>query len=330
MALIGSYGTGSIISYEYSTVDDLLNKLLDNSSYLIDPVDIRDPVYTLWKRIDDVSLVAASAASASALFTNLSPSTVTVGGLTQGSTFSNILVSDLFQQMLYPYTLPEPSLSIFGSTQAEFGDPVKLSSITLAWDAGKGSDDLQSITVDTISFFTGGPPWTSNVGGFQSRPGYHPSSPGVEHIQLFTMSVSDGTNTVVGTTSFSWKNRVYWGTVNLSSIGNPNLYYYPGSASMVSSLVTDSVIENLNNQLSISKDNTYENLGPTGGYILFAWPSSVSGSAEPKFEVNGQVNTAFTRLRNGLPYTNQHGFTTNYEVWISNTIQYSTLNVKIS
>jgi hypothetical protein len=56
----------------------------------------------------------------------------------------------------------------------------------------------------------------------------------------------------------------------------------------------------------------------------------MTNANDPKFEVNGQVNNAFTRLRNGLPFTNQHGFTTNYEVWISNTVQYSTLNVKIS
>lgn len=318
------------ISYQYDNIDDLLLKLLDNSTYLIEPIDIRDPVLSLWRKIEGVELTAASAASASSIFSNLSPSTITVGGITQGSTFSNVTVANMFNQLLYPYVAAIPEMSIVGATQGEFGDPVKLFSISLSWSVEKVSNNIQSITVDSVPYATAGPPWTSNVSGFQSRPGYHPVSPGTHFHQFFTMSVNDGTSTTSATTSFTWMNRIYWGTVDLSGIGNPNLTYFAGSASLVSSVVTDTVIENLNNELSITKNKTYLQIGGTSEYVVFAWPSSVDGALSPKFEVNGQFNNAFTRLRNNDPFTNQHGFTTDYEVWITNTIQNSPLDIIIT
>jgi hypothetical protein len=151
------------------------------------------------------------------------------------------------------------------------------------------------------------------------------------------MSAFDGTTTSNSSTSITWMNRIYWGRIDLSSIGNPNLTTNPGSASSVASLCTDTLIRSLTGasvgsgkELSTSKDKTYTGINGSGQYLIFAWPSSVSGALTPTFTVNGLPNTAFTRVRTASPFVNQFGFTTNYEVWVSNTLQNSPLNIVIS
>jgi hypothetical protein len=63
--------------------------------------NIRDSVYSLWDRIDTVSITAASIGS----YTNLTPVPTTVGGVTAGTTFNGLSMS-VFDLLLYPYTSP--------------------------------------------------------------------------------------------------------------------------------------------------------------------------------------------------------------------------------
>jgi hypothetical protein len=151
------------------------------------------------------------------------------------------------------------------------------------------------------------------------------------------MNVSDGTSSVSSSTNLVWMNRVYWGRVDLSSIGNPNLTYNPGSASLVGSVCTDVIVRNLTgagitpgNELTVTKNRTYNGIDGGGRYLIFAWPSVLPGANSPSFTVNGLPNTAFTRVRTSSPFVNSFGFTTNYEVWVSNTLQNSPLNIVIS
>lgn len=336
MALVGSY---SVTGFEavtatdlYDNVDDLLKNLLDNNSNLIDPIDIRSPVYSLWKKVDDLSVVVATAASASVslFYSNSTPTPVTIGGIPAGSTFSNLTISQMFDKLLYPYQSPVVSISVSGSNQAEYGYPVPLSSITLNWSVTKKTNDISSITVNSVPYSTGGPPWSTSVAGSQTTTGFYPVSPGASYVQTFPISVNDGTGTYNSSATFTWMNRIFWGNVSLSSISNPNLFYNPGSASMVSSIVTDTVIQNLSSQLSTTKNKSYSQIGGGGNYLVFAWPSSVSGATTPSFTVGGFSSNAFTRIRTAQPFVNQYGFTTNFEVWITNTVQNSALDVIVS
>lgn len=338
MALIGSYSVTLTPGYEsvtrsdlYDNIDDLLINLLDNQDNLIEPIDIRSPIYSLWKKVDDLSVVVATAASASydMFYSNSTPVPVSLGGISSGTTFSNVSISEMFNKLLYPYQAPVPTISIVGSTTIEFGDPTKLASnsINLNWGVTKRSNDITSISVNGI--IQPGSPWSGDVTGSQQRTGTY--SPGLSSTQTFTIQSSDVTSTTSASATLTWMNRVYSGTISLSSIGNPNLELFPGSASLVSSLVTDSVIENLSDRpLSTTKNRTLTGIGGGGTYLVFAWPSSVSGATSPTFTVGGFTVTAFTRLRTSQPFVNQHGFSTNYEVWISNTAQNSSVNVIIS
>jgi hypothetical protein len=354
MAVIGSYSVMSVpgfsqstLSYRYDDVDDLLIKLLDNSSNLIDPLDIRDPVYTLWKKIEDVELIAASANAGSSLFTLATPSTVTVGGIGIGSTFSSSTVTNLLEQMLFPHVSPVPQLTITTPTliNQEYRSIPASVTVGLSFSVTKRNYNISQIKFNNTNYTTGFP-WTSDVSGtvistsFPQISGFHPSNPGASYEQVFTMSVSDDGNngllpikTSIATASIIWQNRVYCDSPILSGGITFNLNPTegnPASQSQVASLVTDTVIQGLSSSLSTVKEHTFYQVGSNNRHVVLAWPSSMVGASTPTFKVNGVVNNAFTRLRNGQPFQSLLGFTTNYEVWISNTPQNSPIDITIS
>ena len=324
--IVGTFGTGSSIeSREFDNVNDLLNQIPDNTSNLIDPSDIRDSVYTLWERIDDVNLIASSAASASAFFQNSNPVPITIGGIESGTTFTTPTnMQDMWNQLLYPYVAP--SVTITGGNVREFGSN---NAVTLNWAATKNSEDIQSIIVNGV--IQTGSPFTTSQSGTQNTNATQDTT------SSFTITADDGTSTVSSSTTVTWRNKRYWGRVDLSSIGNPNLTTNPGSLSTVISFINNSTILGLNgagvgsgSELSTNISKTYTGINGAGDYLLFAWPSSFSNSQTPQFSVNGLPNTAFTRVHNNWTFENQFGYETNYEVWISNTLQNSPLNIIIS
>ena len=61
--IIGTFGTppsygGSASANKYSSVEELLNKMPDNTANLIQAKDVRDSVYSLWEKISDVQTYA--------------------------------------------------------------------------------------------------------------------------------------------------------------------------------------------------------------------------------------------------------------------------------
>ena len=321
----------STLSRYYSSIDDLLVPLLDNTNNSINAINVRDAVFTLYQYTNAV--FASASATASLSYDRSTPSSYlgNVGGVQQGSTFSGT-IQDVLDRIFYPYTAPSGSLSSLSNR--EYGQNT---SVTLNWSVVKNSNPITSIIVNGTPFV----PTGNNQTGTLSTNGTHSLTPGVSQTNTFTMNVGDGTTTISVSTSLTWMNRMFWGSIDLSSIGNPNLTIYPGSASLVASLCTDSTVRNLSGAnangsgigsvLSTSKNYTYNNIDGAGDYLIFAWPSNFASPYTPTFTVNGLPNTAFTRVRTNSPFVNQWGFSgTNYEVWVSNTQQNSPLNIIIS
>ena len=113
MSFLYKYGTAS--NYEskrWSTVQNLLDQVKDNNANLIFANHVRDAVFTLWERISDVEIIAASASAVSPYFQNSNPTTITVGGIPEGTTFSTPhTVQQMFDALLYPYVSPILGLS---------------------------------------------------------------------------------------------------------------------------------------------------------------------------------------------------------------------------
>lgn len=331
MSILYTYGTGSLYeSKRWTDSQDLLDQLQDNNSNLIYANHVRDAVFTLWERLSDVNVIAASAASASSVgmyFQNSNPTLTTVGGIPAGSSFSTPqTIQQMFDALLYPYVAPESSIASLSNR--EYGST---SSITLNWTATKKSNPITSIVVDGQIFAPTGNTQT----GTKIATGSYSIPASAFTNNIFIITVGDGTANTTNGVTFQWMNKIYWGKINLSSIGNPDLTLNPGSASLIN--ITSSTVLGLTgagvspgNQLASSKSKTYTNINGAGDYLLFAWPSSVSGSTTPIFTVNGLQSTAFTNVKTAWNFVNTWGFTASYEVWISNTRQNSPLNITIT
>lgn len=313
MSLLYIYGTGSTTeSRRWSLLDDLLNQIPNNNANLVRAKDVRDAVFTLWERLDNLG-------TSSNLYTNLIPTPVTVGGIAAGSTFSGETIQQMFDKLLYPYQIP--TLSLSSLSNKEYGSSA---SITLSWSVIKKTKNITGIIVDNQSFT----PTGNSQNGTKNTMGTYNIPAPASTINTFNMSVTDGTLTNTTSTSFTWMNRIYWGTINLTSIGNPDFGTTPGATSSI--VLNSSFILSLSNQLSTTKSKVYSGINGGGNYIIFAWPSSVAGSLSPIFNVNGLQNTAFIRIKTNWSFTNVNGFATPYEVWITNTRQNSPLNISIN
>jgi hypothetical protein len=329
---IGTYSvpgfTQSTYSNEYDNIDSLLIQIPDNDQNSIQASDIRDAVYTLWQRTTQ---------NGSSFFQNSNPTPYDVGGIPAGTIFSDpIDMQTIWNNLLYPYVAP--SISLGPTFQREYGATQGLlfESITLNWSVIKNSQNITSINIDGQSvtpIITG-----NSQNGTYRVTGTHSLSPGASQINTFTLTVNDGNQIVSTNTTITWSSKIYWGSIDL---GGVNLTINSGALPQVSSLCNDisilslsgagvgtgSILAAMNNT---RKDKVYNNINGGGRHLIFAWPTSLPDSTNPIFTVNGLSNTAFTRVRTSSPFTNQYGFTTNYEVWVSNTLQNSPLDITIS
>jgi hypothetical protein len=333
MSLLYGYATGSNTeSSRYDAIDDLLNGIPNNTNNLVKAVDVRDSVFTLWERISEVSNVANMASSASATFINPNPTTISVGGIPTGSTFpTEKTVQQMFDKLLYPYTAP--SLTLGSLSNKEYG-ATPLSN--LSWSVTKKSENIVTIFVNGVNQnATGG-----DQSGVQSVTGTYSLPVPKSTTNTFTMNVTDSSLVTTSiSTTLTWMNKVYWGYIDLSTLipSNPNLTTNPVYAQNITLFLNSSKILALNgagfgtgNELSQTKNKTFTNINGAGKYLIFAWPSSVTNALNPIFTVNNLTSTAFTNVETDWSFTNSYGFTTKYEVWISNTLQNSPATVIIS
>jgi len=317
----GFIGTYSVVGYESTTF-----------TYLYSTVD------ELLLQIQTVGLIAASAASASAFFQNSDPTTIAVGGIPVGSTFPTPkTMQEMFDDLLYPYVAPLVTTST-SLADREFGQ-TPIPSANVSWTITK-----KKLNITSVSFSDGHVPVFTSGSQIQTRnfsTATYSQTPGVSQTNTFGISVGDGTTTVNSNVTLTWQNKIYWGKINLTSLGNPNLTSNPSLASSVGLLATDTIIKNLTgagaggygfgNILSTSINGPYgagyNGIDGGGQYLIFAWPSNFINAMAPTFTVNGLITTAFTRVRTNSVFSNQYGFTgTRYEVWVSNTLQNSPIS----
>ena len=157
MSFLYTYGTGS--NYEskrWSTVQNLLDQVKDNNANLIFANHVRDAIFTLWERTNEVEIIAVSASLATH-FQNPNPTTIGVGGISVGTTFSTQqTLQQLFDLLLYPYTQPQFDLTGFHNhpfADKEYGQNPNT---TAYWYVNKKSNNIVSINVDGQSIIPNG------------------------------------------------------------------------------------------------------------------------------------------------------------------------------
>ena len=311
--IIGTYSGGSASANEYSTFPELLEQLPDNSGNLIDAVNVRNSVYTLWERISYVQTVASQSASASVVYTNTTPTLIDIGGILAGSTFAAKTMTEMWDALLYPYVSPSPSLSATipsGQLQIEFGGS---NVVTLNWSASKGSQNVTEIRVCVGRFDEESITLTTiNTTGNQSGT---KSTTATQNVNTtFTMTVTNGSETQTAQTTVAWRSAVYWGKTPTFALPSMSIV---GSQP---AWADGAGLSGAGKVLLTTRAANYSGINGAGQYLVFAWPTSYG---TPAFTVNGLPNTAFTKIGNAVSHTNMHGYTVSYDVWISNTAQNS-------
>jgi hypothetical protein len=313
--IIGTFGTppsygGSASANNYSSVEELLNKMPDNTANLIQAKDVRDSVYSLWEKISDVQTVASQSASASSYYTNLSPSVASdLSGIPAGSTFSAATMQEMWDKLLYPYVYPYAALS--GGDTREFGSS---NVVNLSWTATKNTKTLTFITLKKNAGTIQNVVVTGNT-----QTGTFATTAVTNTDTTFSIEVVDNNtptpSTVTAYTYVYWSNAVYWGKTSTFALPSMTIV---GSKPAWADGAGIGVGKNIYN--SGSRAGSYNGINGTGQYLVFAWPSSYG---TPTFTINGLPNTAWTKIGTSISFTNMNSYVNTYDVWISNTAQNS-------
>ena len=304
MSLIGSYsvaGPSASLTFteEYSTLDELLIQLPNNTSNLIVAQDIRDSVLTLWNRINNVALIASQSSFFNPIYSTTSVVPVSLGGIPAGMSFSGTYsMQQMFDMLLYPYIAPSTSLT--GGVDKEFGSST---SLTLNWSVVKNTNPITSIIVNGSPIIP--------TGNSQSLS--QPANAIQDVFTTFTMTASDGIQTTSATTSVSWYNKRYWGTAaSFGALNSAQIIALSGAGIGTGNALSTTLVAN------------YDGINGSGQYLVFAWPTSFG---TPTFKVNGMINTAFTKVNSSYAFSNAYSYVANYDVWMSNTVQNSPITL---
>jgi len=338
-------GTSSFTNPSYPTLWSdyrltnilMLSDLADNDNNLINAKSIRNSVWTLWNKIEDVQITANQALIENTYVRN-AKTTIAVGNAAIGSTFSGT-IQDALDKILYAYAKQENSIHVeqgskrANQIQLQYGSPL---SLNLYWSVKKNSYNLNSITVNNISYT----PldlsiyWGVSQSGSQSALGTYSSSftndnLRISQTQIFTMSTFDGTTAINTTASVVWCNNVYWGRLTTQQVTVGNLVVSnkisQANITAASSSITNAMILGLDGagsgtgkNLSLNYNATYNNVTGNGSFICFAWPQAFERTKMPSFTESTTAGNNYTKIKN-MVLTNELGFGgITYSIWLSN------------
>jgi hypothetical protein len=319
MAGTASFSDSGYPLLQSDYIDSIIGLLgISEDGSILEPKDLRDSNWTLWNKIEDVQILASQSYDGF-VYDRTNSTLISVGGIPVGSTFSGLL-SDVLDRLLYPYIAQVNSLSIYNSDR-EFGDSLL---VDLNWSVVKKSNDIEEIIVSGVVET----PLGVDQSGLETITSTHSLNPGIIETISYTMSSYDGVTSLTSSVNLNWMNRVYWGTIDLSSVGSPDLTMEPDNINDISNYIdSDKILALDNSILSTTLSSTYSNFGGDGNYLCFAWPHSFG---QPDFLVNGLVNNAFSNVKSNFKLVNQYGFDgVDYDVWISNIEYNSPVNIVI-
>ncbi len=211
-------------------------------------------------------------------FTDINPTIYDFGGVSAGSTFSNVPIVEMLRQLLYPYLGPLTSITI--STPVVERDHITSSNIALTYTLTKRSSDIISSTIymqqgnGAIVSVTGptlsGAGFTSNTYPYS----YTFSASIVQYnsgnVFTFSVAASDGTQSY---TSSSPVNFVY-------------PYFYGFSSTLATAFNINTVVGELDKIVDIFDDQIVPLRGT--GYLYYCYPSNY-GELSYIYDQNGYI-----------------------------------------
>lgn len=315
---LGTPITGSATPWysQYETdVQNLLQRLQDNSSQSIDAKDVRDAVWTLYNQ---VSIVASQSVTQSVTYRSFTQSTVTVGGLLRGQTYSGLQLNHMFNLMLTPYVAPTINSFTPDNLTYQFGQTNP--ALTLSYNITPGSSPLFTINFDgpylpiSSNVPTGSDP---EIGTKTPVVPTYSATPAIIQHNVFTMSVvSADTLTFSATTSIIYKHKKYYGPLVIPGGFTASDLV---SIASVGSYLTDSIIKGLTySDLSVDHSFGKKMIFPTGSYFVYAAPVLFDDLTGDGFIINGMQSNAYTKVRTSSTFSNEYSYKHMYNVWVSN------------
>jgi hypothetical protein len=328
---MGTYNNGNPQSNAESIgLDDMMFRLKDNLANDISGLDVRWSIFSLWEKIDLLDNV-----NNAYTYNNLSPSSVSVGGIPVGSTFTSSTLDQIFNKMFYPYQRPILALSVVTNPTRELGST---NVVLMSYNVTKKTDDITSIVINNgVNLY----PVLTNT--FTSTIPSNVNT-AISMVVLSGVGVSDTIST-----SVTWLNSMYVFGLTFNSIYD--LTTNPSDANIIGNYVkssmtlsngniitTDFTNSNVSSssipggtrtQLKTARSGVYTNIGGGNKMIAFAFPTAFG---TPTFEVNGLTNTSFTKIVTNHAFRNASGYTAStYDVWVSNIPMNSPLaSIKIN
>lgn len=228
-------------------------------------------------------------------YTNLTPVPQTLGGIESGTTFDNVPITEVLDQLLYPYQLPSfSSFSINISSPVEVGFTISSGSKIFTWSTTNSSNIvINSVsivdTTNSITLATG----LTNDGSESINISSIQNITDSSHVWTINALNTNG-STLLTTYTVHWFWKIFYGEdANLS--------------------LTNSEINALRASfLSNTAANTYTFITDIQKYKYIAYPSSF-GILTTFTDTATFLNVAMAPMTI-VAVTNIYGITTNYNV----------------
>jgi hypothetical protein len=260
-------------------------------------------------------------------YTNSTATDEAVGGVEAGTTFSNVSLQDLFDDLFYPFQTPAfTSFTVNESSPLEVGEEFA-SNRQYSWAATNASN-IEPNTLDIVYSGSASGTIATDVSTTSPYSATHSAisltSPGTI---TFTVRADDTQGTQFSRTrNFIWYWRVYHGTSS-------------------STTLNETGIEGLTSSSLRANENTTYSFA-AGDYKYFSWPDSFgSPTASTGFKdtstnlavamAESTDNAFFSNVQNGWYYglvsvTNAYSQTTNYRVYRTKNTLGGSINIQVS
>lgn len=243
-------------------------------------------------------------------YTNATPVPTTIGGITAGTTFSSVPLTQVFDQLLYPYQTPTfDTFTLSGTTILEVGEPIN-DSRTFSWTTTNSTNiTANTVAINNITTSTNIVTGTANDGTHVYDFSASPVDPNTAVTHTYRISATNSQTTVFTkdlTTSWRW--RMYWGTSANTSL----------TESQIEALVSSSLATNSSGTFSFG----------TGGYKYIAYPTSFG--LKTTFKDQGTGFDVDMQAADTVSVTNTNGVTTNYYVHRTTNVLGGSITITVS
>lgn len=197
---------------------------------------------------------------------------ITVGGITAGTKFTNESITNIIDRLINPYQKPTIGIAISPNTTV-YETGTTTNSITVTARAGKKSKDIKA-----VKFYVDGALKTTITTGVANGGNFTYTAGTFNKATTFKVEVEDDDNTVSASASIAFANASYYGIVDVAPAN-----------------VSASIISGLTKRVSTNKTFTYSGITMTNKRIVYAIPAAL-GAISSIVDGNGyQVVGSYTK-----------------------------------